>query len=377
MGATFSRVKNWVAEILTYTDLNAEFNNILTNLTPAGVDDESTNATAMQATADPYPGATESLATSLQGEIQRLRYVIKQITGETQWYIDPDTTIAAIVSAAYLTSTTGVTKALFDANTILAANSDDTPAALAVAEQRIVGRKTGGNIDDLTITEILDMVGSAADGDYLYREGGVWTRGPKLTIASLAESGGVHTTGSVTATETALTVASGTGIVAGMYVVGEGITPGTYVSTIGGTGVTLSAAAGATLSGDPVSFYLHTKALTPALTASRLCRAWVNFNGSGTVAIRASYNVTSITDHGTGLYTINFTAAMPDANYVIESQAVSGTSSAATDVLVGAANIDPFAAVPAVDGVRIGVGSCYYSASAFGDLSYIFVAIFR
>lgn len=44
-------------------------------------------------------------------------------------------------------------------------------------------------------------------------------------------------------------------------------------------------------------------------------RAWVNFNGTGTVAIRAAYNVTSITDNGTGSYTVNFTTAMPDANY--------------------------------------------------------------
>jgi hypothetical protein len=44
-------------------------------------------------------------------------------------------------------------------------------------------------------------------------------------------------------------------------------------------------------------------------------RAWVNFNGTGTVAIRASGNVSSITDNGTGNYTMNFTTAMPDANY--------------------------------------------------------------
>ena len=45
------------------------------------------------------------------------------------------------------------------------------------------------------------------------------------------------------------------------------------------------------------------------------CRAWVNFNGTGTVAIRASGNVSSITDNGTGNYTVNFTNAMPDQNY--------------------------------------------------------------
>jgi len=46
-----------------------------------------------------------------------------------------------------------------------------------------------------------------------------------------------------------------------------------------------------------------------------LCRAWVNFNGTSTVAIRAQFNVTSITDNGTGDYTVNFSNAMSDANY--------------------------------------------------------------
>ena len=45
------------------------------------------------------------------------------------------------------------------------------------------------------------------------------------------------------------------------------------------------------------------------------CRAWVNFNGTSTVAIRASGNVSSITDNGTGDYTVNLTTAMPDANF--------------------------------------------------------------
>ena len=49
------------------------------------------------------------------------------------------------------------------------------------------------------------------------------------------------------------------------------------------------------------------------------CRAWVNFNGTGTVAIRASGNVSSITDNGTGDYTVNFTTSMPDANYSFTS----------------------------------------------------------
>ena len=54
-----------------------------------------------------------------------------------------------------------------------------------------------------------------------------------------------------------------------------------------------------------------------ALYPGYLCRAWVNFNGTGTVAIRASGNVSSITDNGTGGYTINFGTAFPDANYAV------------------------------------------------------------
>jgi hypothetical protein len=57
------------------------------------------------------------------------------------------------------------------------------------------------------------------------------------------------------------------------------------------------------------------------------CRAWVNFNGTGTVAIRASGNVSSITDNGTGNYNVNFTTAMTDANYCTNVTAQNTVSS--------------------------------------------------
>ena len=79
------------------------------------------------------------------------------------------------------------------------------------------------------------------------------------------------------------------------------------------------------------------------------CRAWVNFNGSGTVAIRASGNVSSITDHGTGDYTVNFATALPDANYcAVVTTGNSGTLASA-NAIVG------WAAVYASGSVRIGV----------------------
>jgi hypothetical protein len=158
--------------------------------------------------------------------------------------------------------------------------------------------------------------GDGTAGQSLTTNGsGVLSFSDAVPFATTSEVKGTHTTGTVTSGTTSLTVASATGIVAGMFVVGEGITPGTTVSSIASTTVTLSANAGATLSSDPVSFYSASKVITPATVGGMLCRAWVNFNGTGTVAIRASYNVSSITDNGTGDYTVNFTTAMVDANY--------------------------------------------------------------
>jgi hypothetical protein len=58
-------------------------------------------------------------------------------------------------------------------------------------------------------------------------------------------------------------------------------------------------------------------------------KAWVNFNGTGTVAIRAQFNVSSITDNGVGDYTVNFTTAMVDVNFAWSGNA----SSAAANTL--------------------------------------------
>ena len=68
------------------------------------------------------------------------------------------------------------------------------------------------------------------------------------------------------------------------------------------------------------------------------CRAWVNFNGTGTVAIRGSGNVSSITDNGTGDYTVNFVTAMPDANYTVLGAAMRNTDGSSVQYLLTARN---------------------------------------
>jgi len=101
-----------------------------------------------------------------------------------------------------------------------------------------------------------------------------------------------------------------------------------------------------------------------------LCRAWVNFNGTGTVAIRASGNVSSITDNNTGDYTVNFTTAMPDADYAVNAtctQIDGGTSTLSIGI-----RDDTFA--PTTSGVRM---LSQRSNGANEDVSTAGVSIFR
>jgi hypothetical protein len=76
--------------------------------------------------------------------------------------------------------------------------------------------------------------------------------------------------------------------------------------------------------------------MTADVAAPGLCKAWVNFNGTGTVAIRAAFNVSSITDNGTGQYAVNFTVAMADVNYCVTG--ASSTNGTTNGVLLAAGN---------------------------------------
>ena len=68
------------------------------------------------------------------------------------------------------------------------------------------------------------------------------------------------------------------------------------------------------------------------------CRAWVKFNGTGTVTINGSGNVSSITDNGTGNYTINFTTAMPDDTYSVAGWACDSNSGGSMTIVSAFAN---------------------------------------
>jgi len=115
--------------------------------------------------------------------------------------------------------------------------------------------------------------------------------------------------------------------------------------TLGESGETFALGSGATVDSGftPVAISINASASSGALaidasdnfqfdsgygsTATAYgCRAWVNFNGTGTVAIRDSGNVSSITDLGTADHQVNFATAMPDANYAATVSHVGNTS---------------------------------------------------
>lgn len=99
-------------------------------------------------------------------------------------------------------------------------------------------------------------------------------------------------------------------------------------------------------------------------------RAWVNFNGSGTVAIRASGNVTSITDNGTGDYTVNFTTAMSDANYSVTTSVDGFGSANASVIAMGVSE----SVAPTTSAVRL---VCHRSNATNYDATYCNASIFR
>ena len=154
----------------------------------------------------------------------------------------------------------------------------------------------------------------------------------------------------------------------------------------GGTGVTTKTGTGAVVLGtspqlttpsfSSTNGFISLPTIIDSVTAAAplyFCRAWVNFNGTGTVVIRASGNVSSITDNGTGDYTVNFTTAMPDANYCVTT----GFTRDATNNNYGmylqpGQNTGAFYATTFVR-----VYSGYAGAGTLYDMAVCHVAIFR
>ncbi len=144
--ATFSRIKIWVSnEVLTASDLNAEFDNIIVNMSPTGIEDASANVSAMQASTSPGGLGTESLATSLLGEIQRIRYVLKRFVNldlTQQWY-------------------ESATRSFADLNVDTADIEDDAVTTAKILDRNVTGIKIA-----LATVELENLAASAIPPEY-------------------------------------------------------------------------------------------------------------------------------------------------------------------------------------------------------------------
>ena len=113
-----------------------------------------------------------------------------------------------------------------------------------------------------------------------------------------------------------------------------------------------------------------------SLSVPGAAKAWVNFNGTGTVAIRAQLNVSSITDNGTADYTVNFANALTDANYSYVASATSvGVGDTGSNVaIVKSSGESGTATTYTTSAFRLITGRF---SSQLADMAYVSVAIFR
>ena len=189
--------------------------------------------------------------------------------------------------------------------------STTTTAGLRIAHGSAPTTPVNGDI--WTTTSGLFMRQNGTTQQYVDFAGTQTINGTKTFSASSITLGNSTVTGTIalgtgaTISGSTKTVNIGTGGVAGSTTaITIGSTTGTSTTTLQGTtnGVTAAALTNTTA-----------LATTAFVRADNNVKAWVSFNGTGTVAINANYNVTSITDNGVGDYTVNFTSALADANY--------------------------------------------------------------
>ena len=229
----------------------------------------------------------------------------------------------------------------------------DGSAAVQVGNTDFITTTSGGAVTipgSLTVTGAVTLsttlsVAQGGTGQTSYTNGQLLignTTGNTLAKATLTQGNGM----SITNGAGSITVDMGT--------------PSTLTNT------TTNSASGTT----------HTHALTGELVETTTgnplyygARAWVNFNGTGTVAIRQSANVSSITDNNTGDYTINFSTAMPDANYVMHGSG-SNSGTVSTPIVIMRWNTT----APTTSAGRIGTTN---DAGSAVDNLYALISVFR
>jgi hypothetical protein len=238
---------------------------------------------------------------------------------------------------------------------------------------------TAANITNGTVQTLTASTANISQGSAILTQG---------TIATLNSTTGTigalnSTTGTIGNLSTTLagdfTISSGTGTLGT-----TGVTAGTYGSasaipfiTVDAKGRITSATSGTFSSTPPansVTFNtLSTSSTEADNVASRVAKAWVNFNGTGVVAIQASFNVSSITDNTTGDYTVNFATALVDEKYTVAGTVKFVENDGASTVF--GMSISNRASNPTASAVRIVTGQANNSTQF--DMLVVTVAIHR
>ena len=104
---------------------------------------------------------------------------------------------------------------------------------------------------------------------------------------------------------------------------------------------------------------------TSGTEKGQLAKAWCNWNGTGTIAIRDSFNVSSLSDTGTGQYTVNFSNALSNANYSVAWGGDGGTGSLSDGCQIFTLTTSSFKSHWGSGGSQFDFTDCYFSV--FGD----------
>lgn len=182
-----------------------------------------------------------------------------------------------------------------------------------------------------------------------------------LTYATGVDVNGYTFTANTTSGSSTITSATALILSNGDTIRGPGIPSNTtVVSGAGTTSLVLSANATSNQTNTAYTAYKTNRVLTTATSASGVAKAWINFNGTGTVAVRSSSNISFITDNGAGNYTLNFIEPMSRTDYcVVVTTGSSGIIATATSLLANSVTIQT-----------------YNTSSVLTDVSSIHVVVF-
>ncbi|HAM57311.1 MAG TPA: hypothetical protein DCQ64_18640 [Candidatus Rokubacteria bacterium] len=191
--------KTWAThEVLTTDHINAAFTRTVTANVPTCADDYSATTTQMRTTTDPYPSSSESLPTTLAGELERIRYQLLALSGKTYWYQVMDNSVAKDVPKHW-----GATYTLFSES------SDPATASIGSDVLALYAKDDGGGATVLaykdstgsvsTLTGASSSYGSAVTVNLkIIRNGATPTTKLDVTADRLSVEGAIKATYSVT-----------------------------------------------------------------------------------------------------------------------------------------------------------------------------------